>query len=133
MGSSQRRAEPEALLQDLFGPDFVLPEQFYGSNGNSIRLSGERALMWAVFADGVETYRRNARQANARQRADFREAEAWVGKDDWEWACSFVNLCEMFGFDPDAVRGALRGWKSECAALVLRRQRFRPITLHAAA
>jgi len=125
-------SQPEAILHDLFGPEFVLPEEFYGSEDPS-RLSGERALMWAVFADGVETYRRNAVQSTSRKREAFREVERWVLADDWEWACSFVNLCEMFGFDPRAVREALRCWKVRRGPMDFRRQRFRPVTLHAAA
>ncbi|MBI3759756.1 MAG: hypothetical protein HY269_08395 [Deltaproteobacteria bacterium] len=128
---AQERWQPESLLQDLFGPDYVLPEQFYSADYNATRLSGERALMWAVFADGVECYRRSARQATRRERIDFREAERWILKNDWGWVFSFVNLCEAFGFDPAAVRAALRQRPRD--AMDLRRQRFRPITLHAAA
>jgi hypothetical protein len=130
---SQQRWQPESLLQELFGPDFVLPEQFYGSSEDTTRLSGERALMWAVFTDGVDAYRRNARQATRRERSDFDEAERWIRTNDWGWVFSFVNLCETFGFDPAAVRMALRRWKAKAAVQPLRRQRFRPITLHAAA
>ncbi|HVN85997.1 MAG TPA: hypothetical protein VMW17_14245 [Candidatus Binatia bacterium] len=127
----RERWQPESLLHDLFGPDFVLPDQFYGSNDNATRLSGERALMWAVFADGIECYRRSMGQTTRRERLDFRDAERWIMKNDWGWAFSFVNLCEMFGFNPAAVRSALR--RRPLDAQDARRQRFRPITLHAAA
>ena len=128
---AHERWQPESLLHELFGPDFVLPEQFYACDDNATRLSGERALMWAVFADGIECYRRSMRQATRRERFDFREAERWIMKNEWGWAFSFVNLCEMFGFNPAAVRAALR--KRPDDAMDSRRQRFRPITLHAAA
>lgn len=124
--------QPESLLHDLFGPDFVIPEQFYGPDDNALRLSGERALMWAVFADGIDAYRRNACQLTRRERIEFREAERWILTTNWEWAFSFVNLCEVFGFSPAAVRASLRMWKQGQAA-PFRRQRFRPVTLHAAA
>jgi hypothetical protein len=125
--------QPESLLHDLFGPDFVIPEQFYGPDDNALRLSGERALMWAVFADGIDAYRRNVRQLSRRERIEFREAERWIVATNWEWAFSFVNLCEVFGFNPAAVRRALRAWRQGHMAAPLRRQRFRPVTLHAAA
>ena len=65
-------------------------------------------------------------------RAEFAEAECWVFTTDWDWPFSFVNLCELFGFDPEAVRRALRAWKRAGRDAALRRQRFRPVTLHAA-
>ncbi|MBI1816241.1 MAG: hypothetical protein HYR72_14785 [Deltaproteobacteria bacterium] len=130
---AQQPWQPETLLHELFGPDHVLPEQFYGSNDNATRLSGERALMWAVFADGIDCYRRNVGQATRRELADFREAERWIRANDWEWAFSFVNLCEVFGFQPAAVRRALSDWRIQRSRAPFRRQRFRPVTLHAAA
>ena len=130
---SQPRWQPETLLHDLFGPEFILPEQFYGSADNATRLSGERALMWAVLADGIESYRRNAGRATRREHIDFREAESWVRANDWGWVFSFVNLCEAFGFNPAAVRHALGSWQIHRRTEPFRRQRFRPITLHAAA
>jgi hypothetical protein len=126
-------SQPETLLHELFGPDYVLPEQFYGPTDNAIRLSGERALMWAVFADGIDTYRRSVRQATQRERIDLREVERWISKNDWEWVFSFVNLCAVFGFDANAVRSALGKWKLERHATPVRRRRFRPVALHAAA
>lgn len=129
----QQRWQPESLIHELFGPDFVLPEQFYGSNDTATRFSGERALMWAVFADGVECYRRNAAQLTQEERVEFRDADRWMRANNWDWAFSFVNLCETFGFSPAAVRRALRRSHQEANAGSMRRRRFRPITLHAAA
>ncbi len=124
--------EAEVVLENLLGVDTLLPEQFWGGHDDTTNLSGERALMWAVFADGIDTYRRSAHAGSLRQRADFEEAEDWVLSTDWEWPFSFVNLCETFGFNPDGVRHALLRWKEECHRGAFRRQRFRPVTLHAA-
>ncbi|MBI4515545.1 MAG: hypothetical protein HY699_06995 [Deltaproteobacteria bacterium] len=129
----QQYWQAESVLQDLLGADSVLPEQFYRPDGDTARLSGERALMWAVFADGLETYRRNAPQATRQQRANFSEAESWIRANDWSWVFSFVNLCEMFGFEPAAVRLALRRWRLQYGSEPARRQRFRPVGLRAAA
>lgn len=122
----------ERAVQDLLSADTVLPEQFWASDGGAFSPSGERGLMWAVFADGIDCYRRNAHATSLRQRTEFKEAEYWVFSTDWDWPFSFVNLCEAFGFDPMAVRGALERWKSQRAGGAFRRQRFRPATLHAA-
>ena len=124
--------ETESVVQDLLGADSVLPEQFWSFQDDTTQLSGERALMWAVFADGIDTYRRNAHATSLRHRTEFKEAEHWVLSTDWDWPFSFVNLCETFGFNPEGVRGALVRLKAERQRSALRRQRFRPVTLHAA-
>jgi hypothetical protein len=118
----------EAALQELMGASAVLPEQF-GPQGRG-HLCGERALMWAVFADGIECYRRNAHPTSMQQEMDFTEAERWVWSTDWDWPFSFVNLCEAFGFDPSRMRQALERWRERRRPL--RRQRFRQGALRAA-
>ena len=121
----------EPALQELLGANAVLPEQFFCS-GDSTHLSGERALMWAVFADGIECYRRNARATSAEHRLEFLEAESWILSTDWEWPFSFVNLCELFGFNAAGVRRALLRWRRQ-GEQRFRRQRYRPVALRAAA
>ena len=122
----------EPVLRDLLAADTVLPEQFWSLDHGSTQLSGEYALMWAVLADGIECYRRNAHAASEPQRLEFREAEAWISSTDWDWPFSFVNLCELFGFDPAGVRRALQAHRDRSKPPQLRRQRFRPVTLNAA-
>lgn len=126
------REGAEPGLRELLGADAVLPEQFWANADGSIHHSGERALMWAVFTDGIECYRRNAHARSTLRRAEFKEAEHWVFCTDWDWPFSFVNLCEVFGFDPDGVRHALQRWKRDARQNGFQRQRFRPVTLHAA-
>ncbi len=126
------REYAEQAVQDLLAADSVLPEQFWAVRDGTLPESGERGLMWAVLTDGIESYRRNAHASSALRRAEFKEAERWIMGTDWEWPFSFVNLCEAFGFDPAGVRDALQRWKRLRAAHILRRQRFRPVTLHAA-
>jgi len=118
------------FLQDLFGPDFVLPEQFYATRGAGRAPTGERALLWAVFSDGIESFRRTAHSSSPQDREEFRETESWVMATDWDSLCSFANLCEIFGFDPDSVRQALLAWKNRGDRAP--RQRFRPPALRAA-
>jgi hypothetical protein len=122
----------EPVLRELLAADTVLPEQFWPDAGGSIHHSGERALMWAVFTDGIECYRRNAHARSALRRAEFKEAEGWVSSTDWDWPFSFVNLCEVFGLEPDGVRHALQRWKRDGSQNGFQRQRFRPVALHAA-
>jgi hypothetical protein len=125
-------ARTTSVVEHLLAADRVLPEQFWKSEFGSTHLSGERALMWAVFADGIDSYRRNAGSTSIHRRIEFREAQSWLWSTDWDWPFSFVNLCEVFGFDPEGVRCALLRWRLEQTRHSLRRQRFRPVTQHAA-
>jgi hypothetical protein len=61
--------------------------------------TGTKALMLAVLEEGI----RNYCGLPGRMRA---EAEAWV-RSNRRSAFSFVVICEMLGFEPDAVRAAL--------------------------
>ena len=122
----------EPALQELLGANAVFPEQFWTADLDTTNRSGERALMWAVFADGIEAYRRTADATTAQRRLEFLEAESWMMRNDTEWPYSFVNLCEAFGFNPAGVRCALKRWRRDQARAALRRQRFRPVTLRAA-
>lgn len=122
----------EPVVRDLLAADTVLPEQFWSAEHGSTQRSGEYALMWAVLADGIECYRRNAHGTSAAQRAEFHEAEDWISRTDWNWPFSFVNLCELFGFDPAGVRRALQDYRERRKPAAFRRQRFRPVTLNAA-
>jgi len=127
------REYSESVLQDLLSADSVLPEQFWPPADGALHLSGERGLMWAVFADGIDSYRRTADSSSPERRAEFQEAELWLLSTDWNSPFSFVNLCETFGFSASGVRGALLRWKHAHTRHALRRQRFRPsIALHAA-
>jgi hypothetical protein len=121
----------EVVVQHLLTADGLLPEQFWKSEYGSVHLSGERALMWAVFTDGIDSYGRNAGATAVERRIEFAETESWLLRTDWDWPFSFVNLCEAFGFDPAGVRRMLGHWRLKHAE-TSRRQRFRPVTRQAA-
>ena len=130
----QAYAEPgqmENFLQDVFGPDLVLPEQFFPDRPGSSALSGERALMWAVLVDGIESFRRTALSRLERDAEEYAETLVWLVATDWDSVFSFVNLCEMFGFDPGPLRQALLDWQASGAGAAPK-QRFRPVALRAA-
>lgn len=123
--------DAQRFIEALLGGDIVLPEQFYPSMDALSRGSGERALMWAVLTDGIESFRRTAHGRGRRDAEEFREAESWVMATDWNWLFSFVNLCEVFGLAPGALRQALLAWK-ERELDTTEHRRFRAASLRAA-
>src|SRR5262249_21335135 len=69
--------------------------------------SGPRALMLAVLEDAVQCIEQGRRCRRFHARRLAAEAEAWVRCNRRDWPFSFVNICEVLGFDADAVRRRL--------------------------
>ena len=82
-----------------------------------IRLQPECRLLWAVLENAIETYMKYATATSRRGQRLFREADEWIGKDETTWLCSFVNICQVLGMDPDYVRGGLTRWRETQGAL----------------
>ena len=95
-----------------FFPDMLLPDQFFSDRLLVGKASGEMALRWAVFADGLEQYWKLAADPSAHTSPEFQEEEGWVLADDTEWPFSFTNLCEAFGLSPQSVRSVLVAWRN---------------------
>src|SRR5262249_7922745 len=56
-------------------PDFVLPEQFFPEQQPN--WSGELSLLWTVFSDGIETFRKEVLLGRERSEA-FIETLEWI-------------------------------------------------------
>ncbi len=89
--------EPSAVLQ---APVFDAPRR-------NDAASGPRALMLAVLEDAVRCIAAGRWRGRFRARRLAAEAEAWVRCERREWPFSFVNICDVLGFDVDAMRATL--------------------------
>lgn len=90
----------EAASQ-VFSPDVLLPSQFFSSGKAGVR-GGERKLMAALLADGVEAYINHVTcPAWSEQPCD---AVEWVNTKDYTYVFSFDIVCECLGIDPDYLR-----------------------------
>src|SRR4029077_21218210 len=70
----------------------------------------ERALALAVMTEAVIDLRRAPRgQAHGKERHLYRDTVAWFRSDDGRGPHSFVALCALFDWSPDAVRRRLFG------------------------
>jgi len=90
-----------------FGPDVILPEQFYDAGSGMEEVSGERALMLAVLEDGIRCFQEHLTSPRVRPRLLARQAEKWIRSGDWDWPFSFNNICESLALDPDSLRERL--------------------------
>ncbi|MGH7897767.1 MAG: hypothetical protein ACREQQ_07435 [Candidatus Binatia bacterium] len=92
--------DPTSLLE----PDFILPEQLGAAS--AVARNGEFALLWAVFADGIQSYCREVLRG-ATEGLAYREVERWIFRPNSDALTSFSSLCELFGIDPRRLRRAL--------------------------
>lgn len=91
-------------------PDFILPEQFFGDQQPN--WSGELALLWTVFSDGIETFRKEVMLGREQSEA-FLETVEWIGVNGCEAIFSFERLCELFRLNPTKVRRSLFEWREQ--------------------
>jgi hypothetical protein len=95
-----------------FAPDALLPEQFVGALRNHKGfVEGEKRLLAAVLADGVECYMKYVSATDNRGRQLFEDAEAWIFEDSAGGLFSFHGACEVLGLEPDWVRQGLVRWR----------------------
>ncbi|MGH7898771.1 MAG: hypothetical protein ACREQQ_12510 [Candidatus Binatia bacterium] len=91
-------------------PDLVLPEQFFPEQ--QPHWSGELALLWTVFWDGIESFRKEVILGRERGEA-FVETIAWIARTDDDSIFSFDRLCELFRLRPERVRRSLAAWREQ--------------------
>jgi hypothetical protein len=98
-------------------PDLVLPEQFFAEQQPN--WSGELSLLWTVFADGIETFRKEV--ALGREQGEiYIETLAWVEATGQESIFCFDRLCELFQLNPVKVRRSLLAWRDQQRSLAAR-------------
>lgn len=85
-------------------PQGMLPVQMFRGARCAANTSGACALMLAILEDAVLCVERGHQRRYARMRRQTREAESWMRSDGREWLFSFASICDVLGFDADALR-----------------------------
>ena len=67
----------------------------------------EEKLMFAVLADAIECLQRYASATDAKSRALYNDAAAWISKRDTASIFSFENICETLGMNSSYLRSGL--------------------------
>ena len=102
---------PTPMDPNLFAAlesDLILPEQFFPEQEPA--WSGELSLLWTVFVDGIETFRKEVLRGNESSEA-FLETLDWVSEAGSDSVFGFDSLCDTFGLEPTWVRAALHTWR----------------------
>ena len=94
----------------LFEPDVLAPHQYLKNHWRRNPLEPEKALLFAVLAEAVDTYQRYAFSRSSRGRTLFREAEVWFWSEEPDALFSFLSICDVFGLDAEFLRRGLMQW-----------------------
>jgi hypothetical protein len=97
----------------LFEPDALLPVQYFETLRRKVPLEPEKRLMWAILEDAVGRYRRYLADPRDTHSEEFSEVESWITESDSDWFCSFDNVCETLGIEPQYLRRGLLAWKEK--------------------
>lgn len=87
--------------------DVVLPAQMSWGARCDADTSGARALMLAILEDATRCIERGRRRRHAPTRRKAAEAERWMRSECRAWLFSFASICDVLGFDADALRARL--------------------------
>jgi hypothetical protein len=93
-----------------YEPDILASQRYLKSYRRATPAEPEKALMFAVLAEAVETYQRFAFSESPRKQRLFHEAKAWFWREERGCPFSFRSICEVFGLDPAYLRRGLRQW-----------------------
>lgn len=93
-----------SVIDDLMAGGELLPAQLPSAS----HWTPEKKLAAAVLASALVEIRDHHGSPAHRRRVA--EALEWVALDDGEWPYSFVRLCNLFGLEPQWVRGVVDRW-----------------------
>jgi hypothetical protein len=100
-----------SISENIFSPlpwtDLLSSSQFFSDRIPAGQDANELVLQWAVFTDGLQRYWTLAAERDSHLSEEFHEEETWLLDEDRQWPFSFVNLCEVFGFQADSLRASL--------------------------
>lgn len=102
-----------------FGPDAIVPSQYYDARHPGVCSDGEHRLMLAVLKTAISDYLCATGPQNRQGRRRSDEVDAWIGNQcPASGVFAFEEVCESLGIDPDRLRKWL--WSLKGRAVVPR-------------
>lgn len=95
----------------LFGPDTLVPAQYFDRIGSDAAFQPEKRLMLAVLEEAIATFQRHAIANTRRSERLMEEVEEWVAGVEGEWPFSFENICAALDLDAEYLRAGMARWK----------------------
>jgi hypothetical protein len=96
----------DKILENL-NDDPVLRFEYYAIRTQNV-LDGERALMFAVLVDALDTFVKTRNAKGHRKRAEFNEVDSWIRSRATNSPFAFENICDSLSLNPDAIRFSLK-------------------------
>ena len=97
----------------LFGPDTLVPAQYFDRLGGDAAFQPEKRLMLAVLEEAIATFQRHALSDRRRGQRQVEEVEEWIAGNGHEWPFSFANICGALDLDPEYLRAGMARWKEK--------------------
>ena len=98
----------DTIPNGLFGAEFILPVQFWGTARIRDRDQPERRLMLAVLQDAFLTLVVHAERRSRKSRRVSDETRRWFASDSRAHPFAFAAICDVIGLDVGCVRSAVR-------------------------
>jgi hypothetical protein len=96
---------------EIWEPDILVQQQFFAAHKRRVAVQPEKALLFAVLSEAIETFKRYAFTSSAHGRALFSEADKWFHEEDnSEFVFSFGNICAVLALSPGYIRRGLSQW-----------------------
>jgi len=96
----------DKILETL-NDDPVLRFEYYAIRTHNV-LNGERALMFAILVDALDTYFKTRNAKGHRRRAEFNEVDGWIRSRATANTFAFESICDSLSLNPDAIRCLLK-------------------------
>ena len=95
----------------LFGPDTLVPAQYFDRMGTDAAFQPEKRLMLAVLEEAIATFQRHTGSETRRGLRLVEEVEEWIAGNGQEWPFSFANICAALDLDPEYIRTGMTRWR----------------------
>ena len=93
---------------EIWQPDILVQQKFFATHTRRVPLQPEKALLFAVLSEAIETFKKYAFTTSAHGRGLFIDAEKWFHEEDnSEMLFSFGNICAVLGLSPGYIRRGL--------------------------
>jgi hypothetical protein len=97
-------------LTNSFDSDASIEARFYRVYKSRNPSQPERALMFAVLSEAVETFQKFAFTRSVQGQALFDDAKRWIWDGNSDYLFSFKSICDLMGLDPALLRRGLIEW-----------------------
>jgi hypothetical protein len=112
-------------MESLFHADILIQSQYAATYQRRFQQEPEKVLMLALLEDAIICFQDYLGTNCKRKAALFQDAEAWILDDDTSYIFSFVNICDVLGFDASYLREGLMRWKKNALASQAKESRKR--------